>query len=114
MKVIGRVESASVVDVRCDICGTSTRMQAGGYQFGTLQAHWGYGTRHDGERYEVHLCEDCFFQALANHKGERRAQIMFSEGALEIPVISASWAAMIFSKMLVADRSPSELLKNLG
>ncbi|MNR46007.1 hypothetical protein D3C85_1649180 [compost metagenome] len=44
-----------------------------------LQAHWGYGSAHDGERYEIHLCERCFFQTVANLKQERRAQTMFSE-----------------------------------
>lgn len=83
MKVIGLVEVESVVDVTCDVCGASTRMDEGGYQYGTLQAHWGYGTKHDGERYEAHLCEHCFFLALANLKEERRAQRMFDADAPE-------------------------------
>lgn len=33
----------------------------------------------DGERYELHLCEDCFFQTLAYLKQERRTQNLFSE-----------------------------------
>ena len=32
-----------------------------------------------GERYELHLCEDCFFHALAYLKQERRTQHLFSE-----------------------------------
>jgi len=48
-------------------------------QFGELRAEWGYGSRHDGERYEVHLCEGCFFSALATLKEERRACRMFDE-----------------------------------
>ncbi|MFU3256883.1 hypothetical protein ACM7LX_33975, partial [Pseudomonas aeruginosa] len=36
-----------------------------GQQFGTLQAHWGYGSKHDGERYKVHLCELWFFRTLS-------------------------------------------------
>lgn len=83
MKVIGLVEIESVVDVTCDVCGASTQMDEGGYQYGTLQAHWGYGTKHDGERYEAHLCEHCFFLALANLKEERRAQRMFHADAPE-------------------------------
>lgn len=81
MKVIGVVEVESVIDVTCDVCGASTRAGEGGYQYGTLQAHWGYGTKHDGERYETHLCEHCFFLALANLKEERRAQRMFGTDA---------------------------------
>lgn len=79
MKITGLVEVESVIDVKCDVCGTSTRIEANGYQFGTLQAHWGYGTLHDGERYEVHLCEHCFFQTLASLKQQRRAEHTFSD-----------------------------------
>jgi hypothetical protein len=43
-----------------------------------LQAHWGSGSAHDGERYELHLCERCFFQSVASFKQERRIQTMFS------------------------------------
>lgn len=78
MKITGRVEVETVIDVVCDVCCCSTRLDKGG-QFGTLQAHWGYGNAHDGERYEVHLCEDCFFQTLAYLKQERRTQHLFSE-----------------------------------
>jgi hypothetical protein len=50
-----------------------------GEQFGTLQALWGYGAGHDGERYRVNLCESCFFAALAFLKQERRTQNLFSD-----------------------------------
>lgn len=79
MKVTGKVQIQGVKDVVCDVCLLTTEVTSGGLQFGTLQAHWGYGTKHDGERYEVHLCEGCFFQAIANLKGQRRGQTMFRE-----------------------------------
>ncbi|WP_095194385.1 hypothetical protein [Pseudomonas sp. Irchel 3A7] len=79
MKIIGRVEADAVTDVVCDVCQCSTRVHAGGLQFGTLHAHWGYGTTHDGERYELQLCEACFFGTLAYIKQERRTQNLFSE-----------------------------------
>ena len=56
----------TVVDVTCDACGKSTRVDGGGLEFGVLQAFWGYGSKHDGERYEIHLCEGCFFSALSH------------------------------------------------
>lgn len=62
MKVTGLVEVEAVTDVTCDLCGCSTRRAEGVYQYGTLHAHWGYGSNHDGQRYEVHLCEHCFFR----------------------------------------------------
>lgn len=80
MKVTGRVEVETVTDIVCDVCRCSTRLDTGVLQFGTLQAHWGYGTAHDGERYELHLCEDCFFRALAHLKQERRTQNLFEDG----------------------------------
>ncbi len=79
MKITGKVEVETVMDVACDVCQLSTRVASGGLQFATLQAHWGYGTRHDGERYELHLCEGCFFQAVASLKQERRSHALFSD-----------------------------------
>jgi hypothetical protein len=52
-------------------------------QFGTLQAQWGYGALHDGEAYEVHLCETCFFGALASLQNLRRGELMFSDQGFE-------------------------------
>lgn len=84
MKIIGRVEVEAVTDVICDICRCSTRLDTGGHQFGTLQAHWGCGTAQDGERYELHLCEHCFFLTLAYLKQERRTQHLFSEDGQDL------------------------------
>ncbi|EKT4474285.1 hypothetical protein QEM11_005248 [Pseudomonas putida] len=79
MKIVGKVEAQAVVDVICDVCQLSTRVASSGLQFATLHAHWGFGTKHDGERYELHLCEGCFFQAIANLKQERRTQRLFTD-----------------------------------
>ena len=79
MKVIEKVEVEGVTDVVCDVCKCSTEVPAGGLQFATLKAHWGYGSEHDGELYELHLCEGCFFGTLAYLRQERRTQNMFSE-----------------------------------
>ncbi|MFS8172941.1 hypothetical protein [Vreelandella titanicae] len=81
MKVIEKVTADAVTDVVCDVCLTSTRVADEGLEFATFQAHWGYGTQHDGERYELHLCESCFFSTLAFLKKERRVQNLFSEDA---------------------------------
>ena len=81
MKITGRVEIDAVTDVVCDVCRCSTRLDTGGHQFGTLHAHWGYGTAHDGERYELHLCEECFFRTLAYLKQDQRPQQLLSEGS---------------------------------
>jgi hypothetical protein len=71
-----------VEDVRCDICGDSTSSEGKhAPQFGVLNADWGYGSRHDGERYELHLCEGCFFSALVTLNQERRTCRMLDENA---------------------------------
>ncbi|WP_371257583.1 hypothetical protein [Pseudomonas sp. BAY1663] len=77
-------QTESVSDVLCDVCGDSTRVEGYGLQFGTLQASWGYGSAHDGERYEVHLCEPCFFRTISGLKRERMVNFMFSGEEQEI------------------------------
>lgn len=69
----------TVVDITCDVCLQSTSVEGYGQQFGTLQARWGYGSKHDGERYEVHLCELCFFRTLSALRRERMVNTMFDE-----------------------------------
>lgn len=81
MKVTGTKKIETVIDVLCDVCGCSCSHH-GNHQedlidYGVLKASWGYGSKHDGEQYEVQLCETCFFQALANCKEQRRANRMF-------------------------------------
>lgn len=66
-------------DIHCAVCGDATRVPGYGQQFGTLQASWGYGSQHDGERYQVHLCESCFFGALAYLREQRRIHTMFDD-----------------------------------
>ena len=78
MKVTAMIPTEQVTDVLCDVCGTGTA-SACGPEFGTLQAHWGYGSQHDTERYEVHLCESCFFGTLAYLRQEHRINNMFAE-----------------------------------
>jgi hypothetical protein len=67
----------------CAVCGTHTRVAGYGQQYGTLEALWGFGSRHDGERYRVHLCETCFFGTLAYLRQERRGATMFADAQPE-------------------------------
>jgi hypothetical protein len=68
-----------VEDVLCDVCCSSTRIPGYGLQYGKLEAHWGYGTQHDGEHYRVHLCELCFFRVLSGLRRERMVNGMFDD-----------------------------------
>jgi len=79
MTILGVKAVEVVSDVICDICCGSTYTEGGGLEYGELRASWGYGSSHDGERYEVHLCQRCFFQALANLKHERQREMRFDE-----------------------------------
>ena len=63
-----------ITDVLCDVCNQSAKLE-----FATLSAHWGYGSKHNGERYELQLCEKCFFYALKTLKKQRRDRLMFDE-----------------------------------
>lgn len=81
MKIHGRVEVETVTDVLCDVCASSALLENGGLQYGCLEARWGYGARHDGERYEVHLCEDCFFKTIAYLQQERRIENFLDDQA---------------------------------
>jgi len=66
-------------NIHCAVCGEATRVPGYGQQFGTLQALWGYGSKHDGERYRVHLCEPCCFQTLAYLREQRRINTLFDD-----------------------------------
>lgn len=72
--------SQNDTDISCAVCDSLTRTPGYGQQFGTLQARWGYGSRHDGDHYRVYLCEDCFFLTLAFLRQERRTCSMFDAG----------------------------------
>lgn len=79
MKTTGKIKIEAVTDVVCDVCLQSTRVTSGGLQYATLQAHWGYGAQHDGERYELQLCETCFFQTRSYLKQQQKIQNLFSD-----------------------------------
>ena len=57
-----------VTDVVCDVCNQSTKLE-----FGTLSVHWGYGSKHDGEK--------CFIYALATLKKERVDEFIITIGS---------------------------------
>ena len=68
-----------VEDVICDVCRSGTSIPGYGPQYGKLEAQWGYGSRHDGQHYRVHLCEPCFFRVLSGLRRERMVNGMFED-----------------------------------
>lgn len=72
IKQLNQVEV--VADVLCHVCNQSMKLE-----FGTLSAHWGNGSKHDGKRYELQLCEKCFFYSFLTLKKVRADEFMFDE-----------------------------------
>lgn len=72
-----------VIDVYCDVCATSCTKKDSGKahtEFASLTADWGYASSHDGERYDIDLCESCFFNFLASlREARRKCEITLSE-----------------------------------
>lgn len=80
MKAIQPIEV--ITDILCDVCDQSTKHELDGthlFEVGQLKANWGYGSKHDGERYQLDLCESCFFYAISVLKREKRDRHMFDE-----------------------------------
>jgi hypothetical protein len=44
MKIFGKVEKNDVVDIVCDICGVSTKIEFGDFEYAQFSATWGYGS----------------------------------------------------------------------
>ena len=74
-----------MTDVLCDVCSNSTTIDGDSTGLGVLSAQWGYDSKHDGERYEVHLCESCFFSTLVNLSRDRMINHLFDEPAKNQP-----------------------------
>lgn len=58
---------------KCDVC------DAEGPQPAELAAEFGEGSPHAGKRYQVKLCEPCFFFALSTLKRQRTVNTMFDQ-----------------------------------
>jgi hypothetical protein len=73
MKIFKEQRRRVVDDVSCDICGKSTTNNTNvGPDYATLESCWGYGSKHDGSKYDIELCETCFFEVLDFIKDKRR------------------------------------------
>lgn len=100
MKITGGVEIEGVLDVAGDVCRSSTRLETAVHQFSILQAHWGYGSAYDGQRYELHLCKECLFRTLVCLKQERH-QCKSRNASGRPPKLSE-----IISSTIIALRTP--------
>ena len=59
-----------VIDyVICDSCGQNCKGNSNyESEYATLRANWGYWSDSDGQNYELHLCEHCFYDVLGHIK----------------------------------------------
>lgn len=61
-------------DVSCDCCGKSTtNYESVGPDYAALESCWGYGSKSDGSRFEVDLCESCFNDVINLLKEKRKS-----------------------------------------
>jgi len=73
MKTFKKKTVKVVHDVHCDCCGKSTtNYNYVGPDYATLESCWGYGSKDDGTRYNIDLCEGCFTEVLNSIKEKRR------------------------------------------
>lgn len=59
----------------CDICGECCTLEQFGTECATLEALWGYASKQDGSKYEIHLCEDCFMITISFLRNQRSKYI---------------------------------------
>ena len=73
MKTFKEKKIRTVDDIRCDVCGKSTTNFVDvGPDYATLESCWGYGSKNDGTKYSIELCETCFSEVLNFIKDKRR------------------------------------------
>ena len=71
-QVVRKVEDI----VYCDICGKTCTNDNYGSEYASLEAIWTYGSKHDGERFDIQLCENCFFETIHWMKNKRLTNLI--------------------------------------
>lgn len=74
MKIFAERLVETEVDRLCDVCNESVQIDVNGYKYeecAELIAEWGYGSKEDGNKYQIDLCQDCFRFALNALKAHR-------------------------------------------
>ena len=63
--------------ILCDICGkTCTDDYYNEHENATLEAAWGYNSGRDGGKFEIHLCENCFYDTIRWMKEKRKEYLL--------------------------------------
>lgn len=61
--------------VYCDVCGHSCYVEQIGSEYATLEAVWGYGSKHDGLRFDIQICDKCFEDTLNWIQQKRKSNL---------------------------------------
>jgi len=75
MKTYKEVKRKVEDKVYCDLCGQSCTLDQFGSEYATLEAIWGYGSKKDGEKFDIQICENCFNETLNWMKEKRRINL---------------------------------------
>lgn len=75
MKTYKIVKKKVLDKTYCDICGSCCTDENCGDEYATLEALWGYSSRKDGSKYEIHLCENCFDETIQEMKNKRQSYL---------------------------------------
>lgn len=73
LKEIKNKEVEIITDIICDCCGKSCKTDeykldngdvAYNFEYMTLSAEWGFGSKKDLEKWKAQICEDCVDKGL--------------------------------------------------
>ena len=76
MRIFGKktIQVEYISGLYCDMCGSDCAAfdDFVGENYANLEAYWGYGSKSDGTQFEIHLCEECFYNVLEHIRNERK------------------------------------------
>ena len=75
MRTYKRILKQVPDSIICDVCGTNCTSQSFGTECAFIDAVWGYGSRSDGAKFEIHLCENCFYITISYLRNLRSQHI---------------------------------------
>jgi len=64
MKTYKKVYIKREDKVYCDSCNKLCTDPNLGSEYAVLEASWGYASKSDGKKFDIQLCEDCFYKVL--------------------------------------------------
>lgn len=75
MKPADENNSVSTAKICCYACCRTVDADGRELEVGSLSASWGKNSTHDGESYNLSLCEECFFRVLGDLRFQRAIQM---------------------------------------